>query len=266
MQVRIGNLRLEIYPHHPGHGWYAVFRLRLLRGLRSRVRVAVGEGTFLLAIGRRIRRRWRRFGLQALGQIGGRELDAEVRDDFLLALLLGAHPSLTVEGARGRGFGEADLFLRFVLLTFFEGADLVVAPVLELMDGLSEIVFFVEGGGEVVEVLVVHHAGERFGFVEEGLFLLGLFLLHVGVALVFEEAVLEDDLFSVGAGCQARIVNVHDDHFQLHLGLDFPCTWIDAFAGVKLHVLDSLFGLVCEFGLKLQATGHIASDLMAGWD
>ena len=73
----------------------------------------------------------------------------------------------------------------------------MVAPVLELADGLSQVELFIQGLGEIGEVDVIHHPSERFDFVEQGLFLFGLLLFEVGVFLVIEEVVLEDDFFAV---------------------------------------------------------------------
>ncbi len=74
---------------------------------------------------------------------------------------------------------------------------------------------------------------------------------------------LEDDFLAVGTYGETRVVNVHNNHFELHFWFELAGAGVNAITGVELHVLDCFFGFIGEFGLKFKAARHIALDFVA---
>lgn len=155
-----------------------------------------------------------------------------------------------VEGSGGGGPLRSDLLFLFVLLASFKVADSHLPPILQLDNGLTEVVFVLEVHRERLEVLVVHHTGEAFGFAMQVTFFFGAFLVQVIVASVLQEFVLEYCLLSVSTRGEACVVDIHDEEFQFHFRIELASPGIDAIARIELHGLDCLFGFVVVLDLE----------------
>lgn len=201
---------------------------------------------------------------ETFGQVRGSQGNSSGGDFDRESSFRGADASNTVEDSgRGRPLGSDLLFL-FILFPGLEIADAHLPPVLQLTDGLTKVVFIFQVHGEVLEVLMVHHAGEGLGFVVQVAFFLGAFLVKVVVSAVLEEFMFEDYFFPVGTGGEACIVDSYDEEFEFHFGFQFAVSGVYAIARFECHGLDSLFGFVVVFGFEFQSPGHVTLDLMTG--
>lgn len=178
------------------------------------------------------------------------------------------HPDATksVESSRGSWTLRTDMLFLFVLFAGLEVADAHLAPILQLADGLAEIVLVFQVCGKVFEVLMIHHAGEGFGFIVEVTLLFGAFFVSVVVLAILKQFVFENDLLSICTPCETGIVNIHDKHFQFHFRFEFTSPWVDTVARIEHHVLNRFFSFIAELGFELESAGHVALYFMTSGD